>query len=103
MSLQHTSRLVRLFRPTAIRITYNTQRYTSSGKQPGQNVEGASGKTTDNAQPKILSSSPPKEGEQQDVDQHNKEMTQRAERPSEKVTDDDVEKDKVGKGFWGGK
>lgn len=33
---------------------------------------------------------------------HNEEMDKRADRAAEKVKDEDLEKDKVGKGFWTG-
>jgi hypothetical protein len=62
-----------------------------------------SGKSEGKAQPKILSTSPPKESDaSEEVKQHNREMDQRADRPAEKVKDEDVEKDKVGKSFWTG-
>lgn len=55
------------------------------------------------AQPKILNDSPPDENNApQDVKEHNKEVDKRADRPQEKVKGDDVEKDKVPKGYWGG-
>ncbi|KAF2097159.1 hypothetical protein NA57DRAFT_57759 [Rhizodiscina lignyota] len=58
---------------------------------------------TENAQPKILGDNPPAEGEQsEEVKQHNKEVDERAERPTERVDEADVEKDKVHKKFWAG-
>ena len=58
---------------------------------------------TKGAQPKILAESPPGEGEQDaEVKRHNEEMDQRAERPAEKVKKENLEDDKVGKGFWSG-
>ena len=80
------------------------QRYASTDQQPGKNVEGASGKDTNKAQPKIYSESPPKNSDaSEDVQKHNREMDARAERPAERVKEEDIEKDKVGKGFWSGK
>ena len=68
-----------------------------------KNVEGASGKTSDKAEPKLYSDSPPKDADApQDVKEHNEQMSKRADRPTEKVKDEDVEKDKVNKGFWSG-
>jgi hypothetical protein len=76
----------------------------SSEQQPAQSVDGESGRSPKKAQPKILSDSPPQEGEvPEDVRKHNEEMDRRADKPNEKVTDEDVKKDKVGKGFWTGK
>ena len=55
------------------------------------------------AEPKILKRSPPQEGKApQVVEQHNKEMGKRADRPAESVKDEDIEKDKVSKKFWEG-
>ena len=107
MSLQRTSRLTNLIRPavTSSSSTFSTTRYASSQNQTEKTVaDGESGKDTQTAQPKILSRSPPKEGEaSEDVQKHNDEMSKRAERPAEKVKDEDLEKDKVGKRFWSGK
>ena len=80
------------------------QRYASTEQQPGKTVEGASGKSQQKAQPKIYSESPPKNNEaSEEVQKHNREMDARAERPAERVKEEDYEKDKVGKGFWSGK
>ncbi|KAF1982252.1 hypothetical protein K402DRAFT_424690 [Aulographum hederae CBS 113979] len=58
-------------------------------------------KGTEGAQPKILNENPPKTGEESDdVKKHNEEMSKRPERAHEQVSNDDAEKDKVGKGFW---
>jgi hypothetical protein len=80
------------------------QRHLQTQEKPGdETVGGDSGKSERKAQPKILSTSPPKESEaSEEVKQHNKEMDQRADKPAERVKDEDVEKDKVGKGFWTG-
>lgn len=68
------------------------------GKESGGSGNGSS-KRTQGAQPKILNESPPAEPSGE-VKEHNRDMEQRAERANEKVSDEDVEKDKVGKGFW---
>lgn len=107
MSLLRTSRNLRflqsLTQPISIRPTLATQRYASSSQQPGQSVEGASGKSEKEAKPQILNQSPPKDGEASaEVNKHNEEMANRADKPSEKATDADVENDKVNKGFWSG-
>jgi hypothetical protein len=65
----------------------------SSGKSKG----------TQDAQPKILNTSPPQdENAPEDVQKHNQELEQRAEKANEKVKDEDIEKDKVSKDFWRG-
>ena len=104
MSLQRASRLPHFLRPVTTRSTLTSLRYATSTKnQPGQNVEGESGKSPDQAEPKLYSKSPPKEEEApQDVQEHNKNVNQRFDRPNEKVKDEDIEKDKVSKGFWSG-
>lgn len=77
--------------------------HRSASSVASTSVDGESNKTKKDAEPKILSTSPPKESDaSEDVKQHNKEMDQRADRPTEKVTEEDVEKDKVHKGFWSG-
>ncbi|KAK5125676.1 hypothetical protein LTR85_011950 [Meristemomyces frigidus] len=69
---------------------------SSSGKEPAS-------KGTQGAQPKILNESPPRDGEApQDVEDHNREMDNRAEKAHSKVSSNDAEKDKVGKKFWAG-
>ncbi|TKA80563.1 hypothetical protein B0A55_02010 [Friedmanniomyces simplex] len=79
------------------------QKDASSSQQQQQQSGGNNSKGTQGAQPKILNESPPKEHEaSEDVQKHNREMDQRAEKASEKVRDEDVEKDKVGKEFWSG-
>lgn len=79
------------------------RRYASTEQQSGETIEGPLGENRNKAQPKILNQSPPKESEaSEDVKKHNREMDARAERPAERVKDEDVEKDKVGKGFWSG-
>ena len=103
MSLPRASRLQNLFHPALVRPTLVQQRWASTQNQDGKNVEGASGKTPEKAQPKLYSENPPKDEEaSQDVKEHNEQMSKRADKPSEKVKDEDVENDKVNKGFWSG-
>ena len=96
--------LSRFTRISTLPRTSIARRHLQTQQKPGaQTVEGESGKNTKAAQPKIYSASPPKdEDAPEDVRQHNREMDQRADRPAEKVKDEDIEKDKVGKGFWNG-
>lgn len=77
------------------------QQQQPSEQQPSKDQGGSN---TKGAQPKILSASPPQEHEaSEDVQRHNKEMDQRADKAAEKANNEDAEKDKVGKGFWSGK
>lgn len=80
-------------------------RYASGAARTDRTAaDGASDKTQETAQPKILNRNPPKDGDApEDVKKHNEEMAQRADKPSMSASDKDVENDKVGKGFWGGK
>ena len=99
MSLSRTARhsylLRTLPRPAALRTASTAQRYASESS--------GSSKSIKDAQPKILNESPPKDHEaSEDVRKHNEEMDKRADRASLKVKDEDVEKDKVHKGFWSG-
>lgn len=55
------------------------------------------------AQPKILNENPPTtENQSEDVRKHNEDMANRAEKAHEQVSNEDAEKDKVGKDFWKG-
>ena len=54
-------------------------------------------------QPKISNPNPPSEGESAEVREHNKQMDQRAEKASNKVSSEEQEKDQVSKDFWKGK
>jgi hypothetical protein len=55
------------------------------------------------AKPKILNENPPStEEESQDVKEHNKDMSNRAEQAHESVSNEDAEKDKVPSGYWKG-
>jgi hypothetical protein len=57
---------------------------SSGGKEASK--EGGSEKSGDKPQPKILNTSPPKEGEEsEDVKKHNEEMKKRADKPVEKT------------------
>lgn len=77
------------FRPLAGATIQTTRTYAES--------------TTKGAQPKILNQSPPDENNaSEEVKAHNKEVDKRADRPQEKVKGEDVEKDKVPKGYWQG-
>ena len=80
-----------------------SQQQQQQQQQPSKGSSSNS-KGTQGAQPKILADSPPSEGGNApgEVQQHNKEMNQRAEQAAEKVRDEDIEKDKVPKGFWAG-
>lgn len=74
-------------------------------QQPSQNQGNgsSSGSGEGKAQPKILNTSPPKEGEANaDVEKHNREMDQRSDRATERIPDEHEQKDKVGKDFWKG-
>ncbi|KAI7205571.1 hypothetical protein KC316_g660 [Hortaea werneckii] len=92
----------------------------TAGKKPGEKQPGSqqqqqqqqeppsqgssSNKSTQGARPKILSDSPPQQPGKMpgEVEIHNKEMDQRAEKANEKVRAEDLERDKVPKGFWAG-
>ncbi|KAF2487586.1 hypothetical protein BDY17DRAFT_289245 [Neohortaea acidophila] len=104
MALHRVIVAPRLFRPLAqpsLRSLAVSRSYAS--KTSDTSTDGASGKSQQKAQPKILNTSPPKDGEESaDVKKHNDEMAKRADKPAEKVKDEDVENDKVGKGFWQG-
>lgn len=76
----------------------------SADKQQSTSQQNQSdSKSSSKPQPKILSENPPAEGEQsEEVAQHNKEVSQRADRADSKVKNEDTEKDKVPKDFWKG-
>ncbi|KAL1650230.1 hypothetical protein SLS58_001041 [Diplodia intermedia] len=69
---------------------------SSGGEQKSQNSHSVKG-----AEPKILNENPPSE-QDPEVQQHNKEMEQRAERAETKISNEDAEKDKVAPSFWSG-
>ncbi|KXT00018.1 hypothetical protein AC578_4856 [Pseudocercospora eumusae] len=70
---------------------------------PPKTSSSGTQKSRNGSQPKILSDSPPKEGEEsEEVRKHNEEVAKRADRLHEHVNPEDVEKDKVPKGFWKG-
>lgn len=69
----------------------------------GAMLEEEKPKSTEGLSPKILNESlPTKDNEPEDVRKHNEELEGRKERPHEKISNEDAEKDKVGKGFWKG-
>ncbi|KAK6395713.1 hypothetical protein LTR65_010733 [Meristemomyces frigidus] len=77
------------------------QQSQQGGEQKPDSVQKSKG--TQGAQPKIFNESPPAEGQgSKDVEDHNRDMDNRAEKAHSKVSDKDAEKDKVGKGFWSG-
>ncbi|KAI7085242.1 hypothetical protein KC356_g6095 [Hortaea werneckii] len=79
-----------------------------AGEKSQQQQQGGSQQPSSNnnkgthgaAQPRILNDPPPSASGE--VEQHNREMDQRAEKSHEKVRAEEVEKDKVPKGFWAG-
>lgn len=70
---------------------------SAPGSGQGQKNDGGSGSSGKGAQPKILRDTLPAEPDE-DVKQHNREMSQRADRAHEKA-EDNV---KVPKGYWSG-
>lgn len=77
--------------------------FTSSAIVAATGVKKPQG-DTENAQPKILSESPPSgEDQPEEVKRHNEDMAKRVEHPDAQVSNEDAEKDKVKKGFWAGK
>lgn len=81
---------------------------TKGGSKDNSNSGSASKQSkgtqkTDKPQPKISNPDPPsKDGESEEVRQHNREMDKKTENASNKASSDDQEKDKVGKDFWKG-
>lgn len=78
-----------------------------SGSQSSNSGSSQSSKGTQSnvngAEPKILNANPPTgEGAPKEVREHNEQMEQRAERASNKVSNEEAEKDKVSKDFWKG-
>lgn len=79
----------------------NSQQKKSFSTMARRMKESDKPKSTQDAEPKILSESPPAEKDQpQEVKQHNKEMDERAEQAHEKVSDEQIKQDKVPKSFW---
>lgn len=75
---------------------------TKGGSQSSNSGQQSKG-TQNDAKPKILSANPPtEENAPQDVREHNEQMDQRAEKASNKVSNEDAKKDKVSKDFWKG-
>ncbi|OJD39799.1 conserved serine-rich protein [Diplodia corticola] len=75
---------------------------TSSGGGGGGEKKSQNSHAVKGAEPKILNENPPSE-QDPEVQQHNKEMEQRAERAETKISNEDAEKDKVPASFWSGK
>ncbi|RMY44192.1 hypothetical protein D0865_10726 [Hortaea werneckii] len=78
-----------------------------SQQQPSSSNNNKGTQDASSPQPRILNDPPPPASGQQgapgEVEQHNREMDQRAEKPHPKGrAEEDVEKDKVPKGFWAG-
>ncbi|KAI6865634.1 hypothetical protein KC338_g4990 [Hortaea werneckii] len=77
------------------------QQGSQQQQQPSSSSSNNNNKgTQDAAQPRILNDPPPSASGE--VEQHNREMDQRAEKSHEKGRAEEVEKDKVPKGFWAG-
>ncbi|KAI9832906.1 MAG: hypothetical protein M1819_003936 [Sarea resinae] len=57
----------------------------------------------DGAQPKILNSSEPDQASSEDVERHNKEMESRHDKPTEGISKEELDKEKVSKGYWSGR
>jgi len=86
-------------------ITSHLRRtYAVEGTQTA--ADGASSKTPENAEPKILNARPPASGEEEgNVKLHNERVANRSEKPAgTQGKDGEQEKagEKVEKGFWGG-
>ena len=91
-----TTTLSRLPRTYTVQPSIVARRYVSGQQNPGDNVEGASGKAKEQAQPRIHGAKHPEDkNASEDVQAHNKEMDRRAEGKDKE--------DKVGKGFWSGR
>lgn len=87
---------------TSARRALQTSKIAFEKAEEKSGRELRSDKTKD-AEPKILSDNPPKQSEQTgDVKKHNEDMENRAEQAHEKASDEQVENDKVSKGFWSG-
>ncbi|KAM0721207.1 hypothetical protein Q7P37_003494 [Cladosporium fusiforme] len=81
--------------------TKGGQQSSNSGNQSKQSK--GTQNTVDGAEPKILNANPPSgENVPKDVREHNEQMEQRAEKASNKVSNEEAEKDKVSKDFWKG-
>ncbi|RMY88364.1 hypothetical protein D0861_04864 [Hortaea werneckii] len=76
------------------------QQQQGGSQQPSSSSSNNNKGTHGAAQPRILNDPPPSASGE--VEQHNREMDQRAEKSHEKVRAEEVEKDKVPKGFWAG-
>lgn len=106
MALQRTAYRALLLKRSPqvsnIHPTIIASRYYASDTQATA-ADGASEKTPQNAEPKILNRNPPAgEEEPKEVAQHNKNIEQRAEKPAGQAKNEDAKDDKVSKGFWSG-
>ena len=101
-TLRHPATLRQITRITNIRPLSTTPHYFATDTQATA-ADGASDKTPQNAEPKILNRSPPSGKEQPgEVQEHNKNINQRAKKPAGKATEEDAKNDKVSKDFWKG-
>ena len=83
--------------------TSASRQFNTSPAHLAGGVKDSRPKSTIGLSPKILHESPPPEDKApEDVKKHNEELEHRAERVHERVRNEDVEKDKVGKKFWSG-
>jgi hypothetical protein len=73
----------------------SSQTQKSSGSNTGSNSSNEGSKGVKGAQPKILNENPPSEENDEGVRQHNKEMSQRAEKAFEQVSNKQAEKEKA--------
>lgn len=106
MALQRTAHrsllLKQSTRLSSIRPSLATLRYYAQDTQATA-ADGASDKTPQNAEPKILNRNPPAGEEQpKEVAEHNENIEQRAEKPAGQAKNEDAKDDKVSKGFWSG-
>jgi hypothetical protein len=98
--------------PSSNKGSSGKREFSTSTRQMKENKEPAvqqgqqnkpSSSAMKGAQPKILNENPPSaEEESQEVKDHNKDMSNRAEQAHESVDNKDAEKDKVPSGFWKG-
>jgi hypothetical protein len=98
--------------PSSSKSSSGKREFSTSARQMKENKEpavqqGQQNKPSPNeikgAQPKILNENPPSaEEESEEVKEHNKDMSNRAEQAHESVDNKDTEKDKVPSGYWKG-
>jgi hypothetical protein len=82
----------------------NASEQSKKGEQKQPQQQQSSQQKSSKPQPKIHNPDgpPSKEGESQEVREHNRQMDQRTETASNQASDEDVNKDKVPKEFWKG-